>query len=245
MLKLPSLFPYFQARFAALIPAVMSSVLLFMDQTITVRLVNSPAYHLKKGAGYHLVSPPSFQQTTCARDFRDGLHTGHTEVDTIVWRDIREAQRKWGGSSLMRVYACLCACVLGLQDMLCISVLTLINSLLGLPWLVAATVRRSVFLLTAKIGVAVFVISTLNFEKLKMRYHRLLHAILKNNRVHSGGCGVQSEPRQGGGQHGQGRGHGRDEDRVHDGEQAHGYGPFLPLSRLISHVIKHVPTAAP
>jgi hypothetical protein len=67
MLKLPSLFPYFQARFAALIPAVMSSVLLFMDQTITVRLVNSPAYHLKKGAGYHLVSPPSFQQTMGAR----------------------------------------------------------------------------------------------------------------------------------------------------------------------------------
>jgi hypothetical protein len=29
------------------------------------------------------------------------------------------------------------------QDLLCISFLTLVNSLLGLPWLVAATVRRS------------------------------------------------------------------------------------------------------
>jgi hypothetical protein len=37
--------------------------------------------------------------------------------------------------------------------MLCISVLTLINSLLGLPWLVAATVRRSVFSPTAQSGV--------------------------------------------------------------------------------------------
>jgi hypothetical protein len=33
----------------------MSSVLLFMDQNITVRLVNSPAHKIKKGYGLHLV----------------------------------------------------------------------------------------------------------------------------------------------------------------------------------------------
>lgn len=44
-----------QARWAAFVPALMSSVLLFMDQNITVRLVNSPAHKLKKGYGLHLV----------------------------------------------------------------------------------------------------------------------------------------------------------------------------------------------
>ena len=68
------------ARWAAFIPALMSSVLLFMDQNITVRLVNSPAHKLKKGYGLHL-------------------------------------------------------------DMFIISILTFVNSLFGLPWLVAATVR--------------------------------------------------------------------------------------------------------
>ena len=68
------------ARWAAFIPALMSSVLLFMDQNITVRLVNSPAHKIKKGYGLHL-------------------------------------------------------------DMLVISLLTFVNSLFGLPWLVAATVR--------------------------------------------------------------------------------------------------------
>ena len=39
---------------AAAIPAVLVSVLLFLDQNITVRLVNDRQYRLKKGAGYHL-----------------------------------------------------------------------------------------------------------------------------------------------------------------------------------------------
>ncbi|TFJ88653.1 hypothetical protein NSK_000222 [Nannochloropsis salina CCMP1776] len=68
------------ARWAAFIPALMSSVLLFMDQNITVRLVNSPSHKIKKGYGLHL-------------------------------------------------------------DMFVVSILTFINSLFGLPWLVAATVR--------------------------------------------------------------------------------------------------------
>lgn len=68
------------ARWAAFIPALMSSVLLFMDQNITVRLVNSPAHKIKKGYGLHL-------------------------------------------------------------DMFVVSILTFVNSLFGLPWLVAATVR--------------------------------------------------------------------------------------------------------
>lgn len=55
--------PIHQARWAAFVPALMSSVLLFMDQNITVRLVDSPAHRLKKGYGLHLVRfaiPPAF-----------------------------------------------------------------------------------------------------------------------------------------------------------------------------------------
>jgi hypothetical protein len=50
-----------QARWGALVPALMSTVLLWMDQNITVRLVNSPAHKLKKGFGMHLVSQPVSQ----------------------------------------------------------------------------------------------------------------------------------------------------------------------------------------
>ncbi|KAG5181559.1 bicarbonate transporter [Tribonema minus] len=42
------------ARAAALVPALMSTVLLFMDQNITVRLVNAREHKLKKGFGLHL-----------------------------------------------------------------------------------------------------------------------------------------------------------------------------------------------
>jgi hypothetical protein len=66
--------------FAAIIPAILSTILLFLDQNISVRLVNSPDYRLKKGAGYHL-------------------------------------------------------------DLAVVGVITLIGSLFGLPWIVAATVH--------------------------------------------------------------------------------------------------------
>ena len=39
---------------AAAVPAFLISVLLFVDQVISVRLVASPQYGLKKGSGYHL-----------------------------------------------------------------------------------------------------------------------------------------------------------------------------------------------
>lgn len=39
---------------ASFVPAVLVSILLYLDQNITVRLVNNPDYNLKKGAGYHL-----------------------------------------------------------------------------------------------------------------------------------------------------------------------------------------------
>jgi HCO3- transporter family len=68
------------ARWGAVVPALMSTVLLYMDQNITVRLVNSKAHKLKKGFGMHM-------------------------------------------------------------DMAAIAVLTGVCSVLGLPWLVAATVR--------------------------------------------------------------------------------------------------------
>ncbi|CAM9265250.1 unnamed protein product [Scytosiphon promiscuus] len=42
------------ARWAAFFPALMSTVLLFMDQNITVRLVNSKQHKLKKGYGMNL-----------------------------------------------------------------------------------------------------------------------------------------------------------------------------------------------
>lgn len=40
--------------FASIIPAIFVSILLYLDQNITARLVNNPDYNLKKGAGYHL-----------------------------------------------------------------------------------------------------------------------------------------------------------------------------------------------
>ncbi|MCO5603243.1 hypothetical protein L7F22_057391 [Adiantum nelumboides] len=39
---------------ASTIPAVLLTLLVFLDQNITTRLVNNPEYHLTKGAGYHL-----------------------------------------------------------------------------------------------------------------------------------------------------------------------------------------------
>ena len=66
--------------FAAIGPAILVTVLVYLDQNITARLVNSSDHNLKKGVGYHL-------------------------------------------------------------DLAVVSVLTGICSLLGMPWLVAATVR--------------------------------------------------------------------------------------------------------
>lgn len=40
--------------FAAIGPAILATILLFLDQNITTRLVNSPDYKLVKGGGYHL-----------------------------------------------------------------------------------------------------------------------------------------------------------------------------------------------
>jgi len=75
------------ARWGALLPALMATVLLFLDQNITVRLVNNPRYKMNKGR----------------RDGNvlDGMHA----------------------------------------DMLVISLLTAATSVVGFPWLVAATVR--------------------------------------------------------------------------------------------------------
>ncbi len=39
---------------ASLVPAILVSLLIYLDQNITVRLVNNPDHKLKKGAGYHL-----------------------------------------------------------------------------------------------------------------------------------------------------------------------------------------------
>lgn len=47
--KVPLLALPVWARWAAFFPALMSTVLLFMDQNITVRLVNSKQHKLKKG----------------------------------------------------------------------------------------------------------------------------------------------------------------------------------------------------
>jgi hypothetical protein len=42
------------AIFAAIVPALLATILLFLDQNITTRLVNSKTFNLKKGSGYHL-----------------------------------------------------------------------------------------------------------------------------------------------------------------------------------------------
>ena len=75
------------ARWGAALPALMAVVLLFLDQNITVRLVNNPMYKMEKGRRKGNVL--------------DGMHA----------------------------------------DMLIVSLLTAVQSVIGLPWLVAATVR--------------------------------------------------------------------------------------------------------
>lgn len=75
------------ARWGAFLPALMATVLLFLDQDITVRVVNNPRYKMEKGRRKGNVL--------------DGMHA----------------------------------------DLLIISLLTVVTSLIGLPWLVAATVR--------------------------------------------------------------------------------------------------------
>ncbi|MEC7566296.1 MAG: PTS sugar transporter subunit IIA [Planctomycetota bacterium] len=42
------------ARFVAIIPAIFLTVLIFLNQNIPARLVNSPDHHLHKGVSYHL-----------------------------------------------------------------------------------------------------------------------------------------------------------------------------------------------
>lgn len=69
-----------QDRLFCILPALMATVLLFMDQNITVRLMMSKENKLKKGSGLHL-------------------------------------------------------------DMLAVAVVTTLTSMLGMPWMVAATVR--------------------------------------------------------------------------------------------------------
>ena len=66
--------------FASIIPALMATILLYLDQNITTRLVNAPGNRLTKGAGFHL-------------------------------------------------------------DLLVVGLITLVGSVFGLPWMVAATVH--------------------------------------------------------------------------------------------------------
>lgn len=75
------------ARFFSVLPALMATVLLYLDQNITVRLVNNPAYKMEKGRR--------------PQNMLDGMNA----------------------------------------DMLIISLLTAFQSIVGIPWLVAATVR--------------------------------------------------------------------------------------------------------
>lgn len=41
-------------RFAAIVPAMLAAILIFLDQNITARLVNAPDHRLQKGNAYHL-----------------------------------------------------------------------------------------------------------------------------------------------------------------------------------------------
>jgi hypothetical protein len=40
--------------FAAIVPAILAAILVFLDQNITARLVNNPDHRLRKGSAYHL-----------------------------------------------------------------------------------------------------------------------------------------------------------------------------------------------
>jgi len=92
----PWLVPIFDlpvwARWAAFVPAIMATVLLFLDQNITVRLVNNPRWKMTKDRG---------QRVKGTTGVLDGTHA----------------------------------------DLFVISILTALQSLIGIPWLVAATVR--------------------------------------------------------------------------------------------------------
>ena len=83
-LELPTLVDMFTVPWwviaGSVVPALMATILLYLDQNITTRLVNSPGNRLVKGAGFHL-------------------------------------------------------------DLLVVGLITLIGSLFGLPWMVAATVH--------------------------------------------------------------------------------------------------------
>jgi hypothetical protein len=77
------------ARWAALVPALLASVLLFLDQNITARLVNHPRYKMSKGRR--------------PGNVLDGMH----------------------------------------GDMVVLSFLTAVTSVLGLPWMAGATTRSA------------------------------------------------------------------------------------------------------
>lgn len=53
-LLVPMMATPMSVRFAAIVPAVLLTCLFFLDQNISVRVVNSPIHRLKKGPGYHL-----------------------------------------------------------------------------------------------------------------------------------------------------------------------------------------------
>jgi hypothetical protein len=77
------------ARWGAVLPALLATVLLFLDQNITARLVNNPRYKMEKGRTQGNVL--------------DGMH----------------------------------------GDMLVLSFLTAVTSLVGLPWMAGATTRSA------------------------------------------------------------------------------------------------------
>jgi hypothetical protein len=77
------------ARWGACLPALLATVLLFLDQNITARLVNNPRYKMVKGRN--------------TENMMDGMH----------------------------------------GDMVVISALTALTSLIGLPWMVGATTRSA------------------------------------------------------------------------------------------------------
>ena len=95
------------ARWASFFPALMATVLIFLDQNITVRLVNNPRWKMTKGRRKGNVI--------------DGMH-GTSRCSY----------------ALSKV---LVSHVLSTADLLVVAALTAIQSVLGLPWLVAATVR--------------------------------------------------------------------------------------------------------
>ena len=102
------------ARWASFLPALMATVLMFLDQNITGKLLNTNEQAITDRAYTHLFS-----------------HYPHKKVRLVNNNKFKMKKGRRKNNILDGMHA----------DMFVLSILTALQSVLGLPWLVAATVR--------------------------------------------------------------------------------------------------------